>query len=80
MASGLVPVTNAVAAIPEFTDEDCAVLAPAEDYQAMASGIDSLVQNEQTFLQMSENAAKRVRSQSDRENTIERELALICEG
>ena len=46
----------------------------------MASGIDSLVQNEQTFLQMSENAAKRVRSQSDRENTIERELALICEG
>ncbi len=80
MASGLVPVTNAVAAIPEFTDENCAVLAPAEDYQAMASGIDSLVQSEQTFLQMSENAAKRVRSQSDRENTIERELALICEG
>lgn len=49
MASGLVPVTNAVAAIPEFTDENCAVLAPAEDYQAMASGIDSLVQSEQTF-------------------------------
>lgn len=80
MASGMVPVTNAVAAIPEFTDEDCAVLAPAEDYRAMAAGIDSLIQNEQMFLQMSENAAKRVRAQSAQEYTIEKELALIYEG
>ena len=78
MSSGLVPVTNAVAAIPEFTDESCAILAPAEDYEAMAAGIDRLVQDEHLFLQMSENAAKRVRAQSVTEFTIDKEIALIC--
>jgi spore maturation protein CgeB len=31
MSSGLVPVTNAIAAIPEFLDESCGILAPPED-------------------------------------------------
>ena len=77
MAGGLIPVTNAVTAIPEFTDETCAILAPAEDYKAMAAGIERVIQDEQLFLQMSENAAKRVRIQSAPEFTIDQEIALI---
>ena len=80
MAGGLIPVTNAVTAIPEFTDETCAILAPAEDYKAMAAGIERVIQDEQLFLQMSENAAKRVRIQSAPEFTIDQEIALIYEG
>ena len=30
MASGLVPVTNGVAAIPEFVDDSCGILAPSK--------------------------------------------------
>ncbi|WZB74632.1 glycosyltransferase [Achromobacter insuavis] len=39
MASGLVPVTNAVAAIPEFVDASCGVLARAENADDLAAGI-----------------------------------------
>lgn len=77
MSSGLVPVTNAVAAIPEFTDTDCAILAPGEDYKAMAEGIDSLYHDEEKFMKMSANAAKRVRNQSSSQYTIDKEIELI---
>ena len=43
MASGLVPVTNAVAAIPEFVDGKCGILAPKNDYLEMAKGIEEIV-------------------------------------
>lgn len=77
MSSGMVPVTNAVTAIPEFADESCAVLAPAEDYMAMAEGIEKLYYNPDFFLRLSENAAKRVRSQTAPEFTIMKEVELI---
>ena len=77
MASGLVPVTNAVAAIPEFVDESCGILAPAEDFEAIAAGIERLYHDPELFLTMSENAARRVRSQTSREYTIDKELQLI---
>ena len=77
MASGLVPVTNAVTAIPEFVDESCGILAPGEDYKAMADGIRQLYRNPDMFLKMSENAAKRVRNQTSKEYTIMKELQLI---
>lgn len=77
MSSGLVPITNAVTAIPEFCDETCAILAPGEDAQAMADGVEMLYQNPEVFLQMSENAAKRVRSQTAYEQTIQKEIDLI---
>lgn len=77
MASGLVPVTSAVAAIPEFTDEMCAICAPAEDSFALAEGIRRLYRDPQLFLKMSENAAVRVREQSSKQLTINKELSLI---
>ena len=77
MASGLVPITNAVAAIPEFVDEKCGILAPAEDFMAMAQGLERLYNNPELFLELSENAAKRVRNQSAKEFTIDKEVKII---
>lgn len=77
MSCGLVPVTNAVAAIPEFADETCGILAPNEDYEALANGIERLYQDPELFLEMSKNAAERVRRQSSAEHTIGKELLLI---
>jgi glycosyltransferase involved in cell wall biosynthesis len=77
MSTGLVPITNAVSAIPEFVDSSSGILAPGEDYMAMAAGIDRLYWNPQYFLELSRNAAARVRAQSAAEFTIDRELNLI---
>ena len=79
MASGLVPVTNAVTAIPEFVDDSCGILAPGEDADAMAKGISLLYEQPLKFSAMSKAAANRVRSQSDAERIIGAELALISD-
>jgi glycosyltransferase involved in cell wall biosynthesis/spore maturation protein CgeB/predicted nucleic acid-binding Zn-ribbon protein len=79
MASGLVPVTNAVAAIPEFVDDSCGILAPEQDAEAMARGIALLYEQPLKFSAMSEAAAKRVRQQSNAERVIEAELAVVLE-
>jgi len=80
MASGLVPVTNAVTAIPEFVDDSCGILAPAEDADAMAKGIALLYEQPLKFSAMSKAAANRVRAQSDAERIIGAELALISDN
>jgi glycosyltransferase involved in cell wall biosynthesis len=79
MASGLVPVTNAVAAIPEFVDDSCGILAPGEDAEAMARGIALLYEQPQKFSAMSEAAAKRIRAQSDAQRVIGAELAIALD-
>jgi glycosyltransferase involved in cell wall biosynthesis len=45
MSSGLVPITNAVATIPEFVDDSCGILAPGGDAEAMAHGIARLLRS-----------------------------------
>lgn len=77
MSSGLVPITNNVAAIPEFVDPTCGVLAPPEDAESMAQGIAMLVENPERFAALSEAAAQRVIRQSDSRIIIQREMALI---
>lgn len=77
MSSGLVPVTTAVAAIPEFVDDKCGILAPAENADAMAAGICELIRDPQLFLDMSAGAAQRVRSQSGSSVVVSTELALF---
>jgi len=79
MSSGLVPITNAVAAIPEFVDEDCGILAPPEDAQAIADGIEMLYHDPERFLRLSRNAARRVRQQSSKAIIIQRELDLFVD-
>jgi glycosyltransferase involved in cell wall biosynthesis/spore maturation protein CgeB/ubiquinone/menaquinone biosynthesis C-methylase UbiE/predicted nucleic acid-binding Zn-ribbon protein len=79
MASGLVPVTNAVTAIPEFVDDRCGILVPGEDAEAMARGISLLYEHPERFSAMSEAAAKRVRAQSDAQRVIGAELAVVLD-
>jgi glycosyltransferase involved in cell wall biosynthesis len=75
MASGLVPITNRVAAIPEFVDADCALLAEPEDAAGLAAALRYLHGNPAQFSRMSVAAAQRVRNQSGFAHTIARELA-----
>lgn len=77
MASGLVPITNRVAAVPEFVDSDCAVLAGPEDVDAMVSGIISILSDPDRFMRMSEAAARRAAAQSGPEATVLQELEMM---
>ena len=77
MSSGLVPIANTCTAIPEFMDDDCGILIPAESYVELADAIERLYNDPELFLRLSENAAKRVRRQCSKEATIDKELALI---
>jgi glycosyltransferase involved in cell wall biosynthesis len=77
MSSGLVPVTNRVAAIPEFVDERCGIIADAEDALGLAEGITRLYEDPDLFQSLSKGAAQRVRGQSGMEQTINRELNLV---
>ncbi len=80
MSSGLVPVTNAVSAIPEFVSSDCGCLAANEDAAGLANCLIKLAQDPDYFLALSKNAAKRVRRQSGSEIIIPKELNLMATG
>lgn len=80
MSSGLVPVTTAVAAIPEFVDDTCGVLAPPESWSGLAEGIRRLVENPELFMKLSQAAAQRVRAQSGYASTVAAELELILQS
>lgn len=80
MASGLVPVTNGVAAIPEFVDDNVGFLAAAEDWRGLADAIRTLHTEPDTFQRMSRAAAQHVRVLSGPGQTLEREVALIRSG
>ncbi len=80
MASGLVPVTNAAGAVPEFVDDVCGALAPANDATALAEGLWEMVQDAGLFCRRSAAAAHRVRRQSCKELVIPQELELLKEA
>jgi len=80
MASGLVPVTNAIAAVLEFTDESCAALARPDDAQGLADAILEMLEKPQLFLERSKAAAERIRSERSNQIVIPRELELLEEA
>jgi glycosyltransferase involved in cell wall biosynthesis len=77
MSSGLVPVTNLVAAIPEFLDSNCGFLVEAEDAIGLASSILEMYKYPKLFEKLSKGAADRVRRQSDFKICIDKEITLI---
>lgn len=77
MASGLVPITNPVSAVPEFVGEDCALLVEPESAVALADAIERLYRDPALFQRLSAAAAVRVRQQSGFEATIAREIEMI---
>ena len=77
MSAGLVPVTNGVAAIPEFADEQCALLAGPDDVRGLADGIIRMYREPELFLSMSAAAATRARAQCGPESTVQLEIDLL---
>lgn len=77
MSSGLVPITSAVAAIPEFVDDNCGFLAPPEDHIGLAEAIWAVAQDGEMFERLSRAAARRVREQTASSVVLPRELSLI---
>lgn len=77
MSSGLVPIAHSCSAIPEFVDDTCGILIPAESYVELADAIEKLYNDPDLFTELSAAAAKRVRSQTAKEFTVDKELALI---
>lgn len=79
MASGLVPISNAVAAVPEFVDESCGILVDGEDSDGLAAGIAAVYEDAARFSALSAAAAERVRRQSAKHVVVLQELALFRE-
>ncbi|QOL24411.1 glycosyltransferase [Thalassotalea sp. LPB0316] len=77
MSSGLVVISNAVTAIPEFVDEKSGMLVEGEDYQGMADCLSKLYEEKALFNTLSKNASQRVRRQTDLNIIVEQELALF---
>lgn len=77
MASGLVPITTNVAAIPEFVDEQSGIIVPPEDYKALAESIYSLSKNSSRFKKLSFNTFNRVNQQCGFKLTIKNEIELL---
>jgi glycosyltransferase involved in cell wall biosynthesis len=77
MASGLVCITNRVAAIPEFADDSCAVLVRPNDPQSYAEAIWRTAHNPGWAEGISRSAGSRVREQCGYDQTIARELHVL---
>jgi glycosyltransferase involved in cell wall biosynthesis len=76
MSSGLVGVTTAVAAIPEFVSDNDGVVVDAEDYAALSKALLQLTDSD-VFVKLSRNGSERVKSQCSLKNTIKKELDLF---
>jgi glycosyltransferase involved in cell wall biosynthesis len=78
MASGIVPVSTRIAAIPEFvSDRETGMLAAPEDPRGLADQIEMLYYNPELFHRLSAAAARRVREQCGFDATVRREIELI---
>ncbi|MGZ4954017.1 MAG: glycosyltransferase [Methylobacter sp.] len=80
MASGLVPVTNAVGAIPEFVDQASGFACEPEDAIEMANCIERLYFDETLFASMSRAAAKAIRETRSSDHVCEAEIAVLSKG
>ncbi|AUG09284.1 methyltransferase domain-containing protein [Pseudomonas sp. S09G 359] len=77
MASGLVPVTNRVGAIPEFVDDACGFLSEPEHFIGLCEAIETLFFNPQMFRAKSLSARQRVLAQRAMPLVTASELSLI---
>ena len=76
-SSGLVPVTTRVAAIPEFVDDNTAMLTEQEDPESIAKAISYLVDNPDVFEKMSQATSLMVKNNLTLDKIITQELNLI---
>ena len=74
MSSGLVPITSAVAAIPEFLDSKKGFLIHDENVSEFATAVKTLFQDVATFQQMSRDASISVQNSRSKEIIVKKEL------
>ncbi|WP_408777165.1 glycosyltransferase family protein [Aeromonas caviae] len=79
MSSGLIPLTNNVAAVPEFVDDDCAIYGTSDEYMHIVEGIAFIYQSVDAFEMMSKNAARKVRSLSEIGEVTRHELKCLVD-
>lgn len=77
MSSGLNVISCNTAAIPEFLDEECALLYEYDNYMQIADEIEFLYYHPEEFLKRSQKAVERVRRQCGYDNTVAKEIRLI---
>ena len=77
MMAGLVPITNAVAAIPEFVDESSGIILASEDFEGMASAVVRMFERPDEFVELSRAAHERVLRQCGPDATVSREIELF---
>ena len=77
MSSGLVVVSNAVAAVPEMFKEIPELLAPNEDYKKIASIIEYLYNNPSDFEMLSAKSAKIIQKNYGANITISKDIDLF---
>ena len=77
MASGLVPVSNAIGGIPEFVPEGTGHLAERDNVDEMVQHFDALYQHPETFLKMSKKAAEFIRKKAGVKAVIDKEIEVI---
>ncbi|PWK14646.1 spore maturation protein CgeB [Psychrobacter immobilis] len=77
MSSGLVVVTNKVAAVPEFISDKEGALFEGENIHEMVKEIVKIIKNPTVFLDKSKAARGRVGLQCGFDNTIAKEIELI---
>jgi len=79
MSSGLVPVTSAIAPVTDLVDDNCAMLAPPEDSEALAAAVHKLADSPGLFASMSAAAARRVSSSRSTKSVIGSDVALLLD-
>jgi len=77
MWSGLVPITNRVAAVPEFLSSAEGYLCEPEDSSALADSIEQIVVHADKFKDLSKAASERIQTQCGYDATVAREIKLL---
>lgn len=75
--SGLVVVSNEVAAVPEMFDKKLGILAPKDDHIKMADIIERLYFNPKEFVQLSKKLHAMVLDKYGYENIMKKELKML---
>ena len=80
MSSGLVPVSTATAAIPEFVDDRCSGLLAAEEHSVgLADAIEELYFDPEFFQELSSSASVAIQNKCGKTATIDKEIELMRE-
>lgn len=74
MASGLVPITCKVAAVPEFVSDSCGIMVQPEDAEGLAMKLAELAFDPDLFVDLSKAAASQVRSNRDMHQCTQAEI------